>query len=182
MIKDTFMNKLFSLLFFLVLSISPFKIQAQDTLHFHNGKKVVGKIISVNEYTVTYKYQNEDATQTAGRYAVEKINYQSGRIDNISEKITINGEDDWQKVMLLEDRTQIAGLKKGSIIRSNTRFLNLHSANTSERKSFERLLKEAAKINSPFLYITYEHETLYPGLIWSIGATQQVKRAVAFGY
>jgi hypothetical protein len=182
MIKDTFMNKLFSLLFFLVLSISPFIIQAQDTLHFHNGKKVVGKIISVNEYTITYRYQNEDATQTAGRYAVEKINYQSGRIDDISEKITIDGIEDWEKVMLLEDRTQIAGLKKGSIIRSNTRFLNLHSANTSERKSFERLLKEAAKINSPFLYITNEHETLYPGLIWSIGATQQVKRAVAFGY
>jgi len=176
------MNKRYALLFLLMLFVSSLVIHAQDTIYFHNGNKVIGKIIAVNEYTVTYKYLNEEATQTSGRYAIEKINYQSGRIDNISEKIIINSIDDWQKVMLLEDRTQIAGLKKGSIIRSNTRFLNLHSANTSERKSFEKLMKEAAKINSPFLYITYEHETLYPGLIWSIGATQQVKRAVAFGY
>jgi len=176
------MNKTFSLVCLMGLLFVALAAEAQDTLFFHNGKKVIGKVIAVNEYTVIYKYLNEDATQAAGRYAVEKINYQSGRTDNISEKIIINGIDDWQKVMLLEDRTQIAGLKKGSIIRSNTRFLNLHSANTSERKSFEKLLKEAAKLNSPFLYITYEHETLYPGLIWSIGATQQVKRAVAFGY
>lgn len=176
------MNIRYSLFILVMLIVSSFAIRAQDTIYFHNGNKVIGKMIAANEYTITYKYLNEEATQTAGRYAVEKINYQSGRIDNISEKININSIDDWQKVMLLEDKTQIAGLKKGSVIRSNTRFLNLHSANTSERKSFEKLMKEAAKIKSPFLYITYEHETLYPGIIWSIGATQQVKRAVAFGY
>src|SRR4051812_29667455 len=51
-----------------------------DKIYMHNGKVVEGNVVKVAEFTVVYKYANEDAEQTVGKYAVDKILYgKSGR-------------------------------------------------------------------------------------------------------
>ncbi len=176
------MNKFLLLSLLSIFLSAKISFAQNDTIYFHNGNVVAGKVVSVSEYTITYKYSNEDAQQTASKYAIEKIHYQSGRNENITSKIIVNGVEDWEKVMVLDDKSQIAGLTRGNAIRSYTKFLNLHTANTGEKKAYQMLLKEAATFNQPFIFITFERATLYNGVIKGLGALQEIKRAVAFGY
>ena len=70
-------------------------------------------MVRVDEYIVVYKYDGEDAENSISKYAIEKIVYgKSGRVQDFTEKIVVNGENDWEKVVVLEDKSHIAGLKK----------------------------------------------------------------------
>ena len=74
-----------------------------DKVYKHNGEVVDGKVVRVEEYTVVFKYDGEDAENTIGKYAIEKVVYgKSGRVEEVSEKIIVNGKDDWEKVVILE--------------------------------------------------------------------------------
>ena len=105
-------------LIFTLLLIINFVSAQNDKIYKHNGETVDGTVVRLDEYTITFKYLNEDAENVVGKYAIEKIVYgKSGRTEEITEKITINGEDDWEKVVILEDKAYIAGLKKGDEVR-----------------------------------------------------------------
>ena len=62
-----------------------------DVITKHNGETVNGKVIRLEEYTVVFKYDGEDAENSLGKYSIEKIVYgKSGRVEEVSEKIVIN--------------------------------------------------------------------------------------------
>ncbi len=44
-----------------------------DTIYKHSGETVEGKVIRLDEYTVVFKYDGEDAENTIVKYAVKKI-------------------------------------------------------------------------------------------------------------
>ena len=46
-----------------------------DKISLHNGKTIEGTVVRIGEFTVIFKYANEDAEQTVGKYAVSKIIY-----------------------------------------------------------------------------------------------------------
>ena len=50
-------------------------LSQNDKIYMHNGKTVEGTVVRVAEFTLIFKHANEDAEQTAGKYAVEKIVY-----------------------------------------------------------------------------------------------------------
>ena len=59
-----------------------------DKIFKHSGEIVEGKVIRLEEYTIDFVYEGEDAENTIGKYAVEKIIYgKSGREEDITEKI-----------------------------------------------------------------------------------------------
>lgn len=51
-------------------SISTMAFSQSDKLYLHNGKTVEGSVVRNTEFTVVYKYVNEDAEQTISKYAV----------------------------------------------------------------------------------------------------------------
>lgn len=82
----------------LVLGVNTINAQV-DVITKHNGEVVKGKVIKLEEFTIIFKYDGEDAENTISKYAVEKIVYgKSGRVEEVTEKITIDGEKDWEKV------------------------------------------------------------------------------------
>lgn len=177
------MQKLYgSLLFFFSVLTVRGAVAQSDTLFFHNGKTAIGKVISVSGYTVSYVYQGEETMQMISKYALHRIHYRSGRTEPISEKIQVNGEEDWDKVIVLEDKEQNAGLVRASDIRAHTRFINLHTANSGEARVSESLLRQAAKRKCPFILISFERVTVYNGLIKSWGALQEIKKATSYHY
>src|SRR6476646_878295 len=97
-------------LFFLDLS----NLNEKNKMKKHYGETLDVKVIRVNEFTINFKYPGEDAEQTIGKLAVADITYSSGRKESISDKIVINGKDDWEKVQIITDKSQILGLKKGA--------------------------------------------------------------------
>lgn len=148
---------------------------AQDKMYKHTGEKLDVKILKVGEFTITYSYPNEVAEQTIAKYAVGKIEYGSGRKEEITEKIVVSSKDDWEKVVILEDVAATVGLKRQGEIKGKTAgMLSYRTAGNADKKSMERLKKEAAELGAPFVLLTSEKDSR-----WS---TQSIKKGFAYSY
>lgn len=173
------------ILFILSLFISIATFSQNDKIYLHNGKVVEGSVVRVAEFTVVFKYANEDAEQTVGKYTVEKIIYgKSGREEQITEKIIIHSKEDWEKVVILEDKTQVAGLTKVEEIKGKTAFINYRSAAGSDRKAEQKLKEEAAQNGCQFVLLTSDKDinTAGSNSSSSLGNTQSIKKGVAYKY
>lgn len=170
---------------FLLLAVTflGFAANAQvDKIYKHNGEVVDGKVVKLEEYTVIFKYDGEDAENTIGKYAIEKIVYgKTGRVEEVTEKIVINGEADWEKVVILEDKAYIAGLKKVDEVRGKTGLINYHTGNTGDKKAEKKLKIEAAKMGCPFILQTADKSTVGASSN-SLGGSQVIKKGIGYKY
>jgi len=148
-----------------------------DKMIKHNGEKLDVKVIKVGETTISYKYPGEDAEQTIGKFAVASITYgSSGRKEEISEKIVISGEDDWEKVQILNDKAQVLGLKKGEEVRGKTAgYYSFNTAGSADKKATRRIKQEAAKAGAPFILMNSEKTD-------GFGVKQSIKNGTAYTY
>lgn len=146
-----------------------------DKLYKHTGEKLDVKITKVGEFVISFTYPNEQAEQTIGKYAVAKVEYASGRKEDITEKIVISSSDDWEKVIILEDVATTVGLKRQGEIRGKTGGMySFRTSGNADRKAMERLKKEAAELGAPFVLITSEKDSRW--------TTQQIKKGFAYSY
>jgi hypothetical protein len=153
-----------------------------DVITKHSGETVKGKVIKLEEYTIIFKYEGEDAENTVSKYAVEKIVYgKSGRVEEITEKIVINGEDDWEKVVILEEKGYIAGLKKGEEVRGKTGLINFQTGNTGDKKAEKKLKMAAAVIGCPFILMTSDKTTVGANSN-ALGGSQAIKKGIGYKY
>ncbi|CAM3959090.1 hypothetical protein FLCU109888_11015 [Flavobacterium cucumis] len=168
---------------FLIFSLVGFISNAQvDKIYKHSGEVVDGKVVRLDEFTIVFKYDGEDAENTIGKYAIEKIVYgKTGRVEEVTEKIVINGEDDWEKVVILEDKAYIAGLKKVDEVRGKTGLINYHTGNTGDKKAEKKLKIEAAKMGCPFILQTADKSTVGANSN-SLGGSQVIKKGIGYKY
>ena len=153
-----------------------------DKIFKHSDEIVEGKVIRLDEYTIVFKYDGEDAENTIGKYAVQKIIYgKTKRQEDITEKLVINGEDDWEKVVILEDKGYIAGLKKVGEVRGKTGLINFQTGNTGDKKAQKKLKMDAAKQGCPFVLMTSDKTTVGANSN-SIGGSQAIKTGVGYKY
>jgi sRNA-binding regulator protein Hfq len=173
------MKKFLMLAVLLVTAI----VSAQvDKIYKHNGETVEGKVLRVEEYTIVFVYNGEEAENTIGKYAIEKVVYgKSGRTEQITEKIIVNGEDDWENVVILEDKSYIAGLTKVDEVRGKTGLINYHTGNTGDKKAEKKLKIEAAKMGCPFILQTADKSTVGASSN-SLGGSQVIKKGIGYKY
>lgn len=174
------MKKLIVLFSLLVTSVTMFA--QSDEITKHSGEVVKGKVIKVEEYVVVYKYEGEDAENSIGKYAIEKIVYgKSGRVEEVTEKIVVSSEDDWERVVILEDKSYIAGLKKGEEVRGKTGLINYHTGNTGDKKAEKKLKMAAATAGCPFILMTADKATVGANSN-QLGGSQVVKKGIGYRY
>lgn len=170
---------------FLLLAVAflGFAANAQvDKIYKHNGEVVDGKVIKLEEYTIVFRYDGEDAENTLSKYAVEKIVYgKSGRVEEVTEKIVVKTEEDWEKVVILEDKSYIAGLKKGDEVRGKTGLINYHTGNTGDKKAEKKLKMAAAAMGCPFILQTADKSTVGASSN-SLGGSQVIKKGIGYKY
>lgn len=170
------------LVIYLFLGIFVNQPSQADKIYKHNGEVVVGKVLRVEEFTITYVYDGEDAEYTISKYAVERIIHgKSGREENVTEKILLRGEQDWEKVLILEDKSYTAGLKKVEEIKGKTAFINYHTGNTGDKKAEKKLKMAAAKLGCPFILLTSDVSTVGDSSNM-LGGTQKIKKGIAYKY
>lgn len=169
------------LLFAVLFGLNVANAQA-DKIYKHSGEVVEGKVLRLDEYTVVFKYDGEDAENTFGKYAIEKIVYgKTGRVEDVTEKIIVNGESDWEKVVILEDKSYIAGLKKGGEVRGKTGLINFQTGNTGDKKAQKKLKMDAAKQGCPFILLTADKTTVGANSN-ALGGSQAIKTGVSYKY
>lgn len=142
-----------------------------DKLYKHNGETAKVKIIKVGEFTITYSYEGETSQEVISKYAVAKIEYASGRSEDITEKIMIGGKDDWEKVTFLEDKSCIVGLKKVAEI--NVWSYGWTSGNSDKRVT-KKVKSAAADKGGEFIFVASEKNGSYSG--------EAMKRAAIYAY
>ncbi len=168
-------------LFAMVLGFSAANAQ-NDVITKHNGETVEGKVVRVEEYTIVFRYDGEDAENSIGKYAIEKIVYgKSKRVEEVSEKIVVKTEEDWEKVVILEEKSYIAGLKKEGEVRGKTGLINYHTGNTGDKKAEKKLKMEAAKLGCPFILLTADKATVGASSN-GLGGSQAIKKGIAYKY
>jgi hypothetical protein len=156
--------------------ISILSFAQTDKMAKHSGETMEVKIIKVGEATISYKYPGEDAEQTIGKMAVASITYSSGRKEEISEKISISGKDDWEKVQIVTTASQVIGLKKGEEVRGKTSgLLSYNTAGSADKKATKRIKEAAAELGAPFVLMLSEKSDGY-------GIKQAIKNGVAYTY
>ncbi len=149
--------------------------QANDKAYLHNGKTIEVKIIKVAEFNVTFSYPNETAEQVMSRYLVQKIDFASGRTEQITEKIVVSGKEDWEKVIVLEDKGAVVGLVKKEEVRGKTSgLMSFNTAGSADKKSMRKLKEAAAEIGCPFVYLTADKDNQF--------TAQSIKKAIAYNY
>ena len=168
---------------FLVVWLIGFLANAQaDKIYKHNGEVIDGKVVKLEEFTIIFKYDGEDAENTLSKYAIEKIVYgKSGRVEEVTEKIVVKTEDDWEKVVILEDKAFIAGLKKGDEVRGKTGLINYHTGNTGDKKAEKKLKMAAAAMGCPFILQTADKSTVGANSN-SLGGSQVIKKGIGYKY
>lgn len=165
----------------LMLVVTLVSAQA-DKIFKHNGEVVEGKVIRLEEYTIDFVYEGETAENTIGKYAVEKIIYgSSGRVEEITQKIDISGKDGWQNVVILEDKSYIAGLTKGDEVRGKTGLINFQTGNSGDKKAEKKLKMDAVEIGCPFILLTADKTTVGANSNM-LGGSQAIKKGVGYKY
>lgn len=168
---------------FLALMLFVTLVNAQaDKIFKHSGETVEGKVIRLEEYTVVFVYEGETAENTIGKYAIEKIVYgSSGRVEEVTGKIDVSGKDGWENVVILEDKSYIAGLKKGEEVRGKTGLVNFQTGNTGDRKAEKKLKMAAAEMGCPFILLTADKTTVGANSNM-LGGSQAIKKGIAYTY
>lgn len=154
-----------------------------DQIFFHNGKTIDANVSLVDDFKVIFKYAGENAEQTTSKMTIAKIVYNSGREEEISEKIEINGKADWEKVAVLLDKSEIVGLKKVGEVQGKTTgfFSGYTSAAGTDKRSIKKLLMAAAEKGAQFVYMTADKDTKGGMQSGSYGA-QGNKKGIAYTY
>lgn len=146
-----------------------------DKIIKHDGKTMDVKVLKVTEFTISYVYPNETAEQSIGKYAVKQITYASGRTEDITEKIKVAGEDDWENVIIVEDKSAVEGLKKLGDIRGKTNgIFSFHTAGSADKKSMKKLKEAAAELGGQFILLTSDKDNQF--------TTQSIKKGIAYSY
>ena len=148
-----------------------------DQMVKHSGEKLDVKVIKVGETTIAYKYPGEDAEQVIGKFAVASITYGgSGRKEVVSEKIIVLGKDDWEKVQILTDKSQVLGLKAGEEVRGKTSgAFSYNTAGSADKKATKKIKEAAAENGAPFILMTSDKND-------GFGVKQSIKNGVTYSY
>ncbi len=148
-----------------------------DKIYMHNGKVIDGTVVQIGDFTLVFKYANEDAEQTVSKYAVEKIIYgKSGREEKVTDKINVSSKDDWENVVILEDKSEVAGLTKVDEIKGKTSgWISYRTGAGKDKKSEERLKQGAAELGCQFVLVTADKD---PSLV----NPSSIKKGIAYKY
>ncbi|MEG0915621.1 MAG: hypothetical protein RSF68_01260 [Myroides sp.] len=117
---------------------------SQDKLYTHKGDTLTVHIKELNENHIKFNYPNEESTNTLSKNVIEKIEYESGRIEQITNKIIINGLNDWEKVVVTNLESDVLGLTKIGDFKAKAKGSTMTSQGKVEARAFNKLKKEAA--------------------------------------
>lgn len=131
----------------LLLTVVCLSCHAQDKLVFHNGTIAEGKVTETSDKLIKFIYKGEDVVNSISRSTLTEVRYESGRVQEMSQKVEIKSPSDWEKVRVVYDKDEVLGLKSlGQIEKhsSGTWSFFITAGHFSE-KTLKKIRQEAAK-------------------------------------
>lgn len=165
-------------------------------LSIHAQEKKVDKIIllgddkkevfvtKITETEITYTFPNESLENVISKVRVKRIEFGSGRIQEITEKIEIKSEGDWEKVIITNIADDVKGLKRIGEVQSRSGGAGFAKATDVDRKATEKIKRQAAALGAhTILILTKTVKGIEPNAS-GIGydAAKAIITGVAYGY
>lgn len=173
------------LLLWLMIAGSAFVMAQTAHVYLHNGETLEVSVKGIANGVITYSYPQESMTMEISEHQVEKIVFASGRVQQISEKVIVNGKDDWEKVIITSLESDIKGLvRKGEVKGSKTGSSLSNTAKVQEKAERE-MKEEAAKMGAHVIFIKNYKIRDAGGMNAVTGFGQNAKASVsgiAYGY
>lgn len=139
----------FITLLFLTIS-APFFAQSH-TLVKHNGEKLNVNYIKTDNNLIYFNSGKDQVEQTISTFAVaELINTSTNATTKVSDKIVVNGEQDYNKVIVIAPNAT-TGLSSAS---NGSKFVNRVKGQTPlavQQQNITALKRKAAKEGIPFV-------------------------------
>lgn len=137
---------------FLIYSINLF---SQDTITTYSNEIIICKVVEILENNVKYKYINEDIISNISKNNFISIKLESGRIIVGNPRVSIIDENDWQKVIITREKSDISDLEKVAeisekAVSSAGAYGNLE---IMKKKALVALKKKAAKLGCHIVLI-----------------------------
>lgn len=147
------------LAFIIALFLGMTSTSASDELTFHKGHVAKGKVV-LNEATyIKFIYEGESAETTIGKIALAQIKYNSGRIEECSEKVEIlDPKTDFEKVQIFRDKEDTSGLTRLKEIsaKSGGEWAISLKEGRYTKKTIQKLQKQAVEMGGCAILITTE--------------------------
>ncbi len=139
--------------------------QAQDKVKFHNGTVAEGKVSEVTEQFIKFVYKGEETNNIIGTSAISDIEFASGRVQHMTDKVIVEYPEDWENVVIVYDKNQVAGLKSvGKIEKHSNGAWSFHNATGHfMKKALTKAKKEAAKKAACYILIVNQSTTASAG-------------------
>ena len=126
-----------------------------DTIIKIDGDQIVAKILTVSEKGITFSYPDETVVNSLSKNVIKEIALSGGRkiFFNTEPIPEINGKDDWEKVKLTYDASEVEGLiKKEDIVVFAIKKNSFQPDSYLESKVIKEAKIRAATIGAPILY------------------------------
>jgi hypothetical protein len=144
------------ILLFALLFIS-MTARSQDYIITRDGDTLRIQIVKNAEDAVEFLYPNESAINEIGKKSIAKIIFNSGReeVCNTNFEIpTIEGEKDWEKVVITYLESDVKGLKRVQELKATSGWGGSLASGLGYKKAIKALKKKAAKLKAPVVLIT----------------------------
>lgn len=152
--------------------------QQPDKIVYHQGEIAPVIVTGVTERTVTFNYPGEKVQITQSLNAIAQINFASGRIQNGSQKVTVNSSRDWEKVIITDVESDVVGLiKKGELYEKSTATTVFSGSQKIDAKATKKIKMAAAGLGAHVVYLQ--------GLTNDKGlrrVNRSIKSGIAYGY
>lgn len=143
------------ILFSIILLTGSIKIFGQDTIHTYSNEKIICKVVEILDDKVKYKYINEDIINSISKNNFTSIVLESGRIINGNPRVIILDENDWTKVVITKEASDISDLDKVAEIseKAVSSAGAYGSLEKMKKKALDALKKKAAKLGCHIVLI-----------------------------
>ena len=131
----------------LLLAMVSISCYAQDKLVFHNGTVAEGRVTEGSDKLIKFVYKGEDVVNTISKSTLAEVRYESGRVQQMSQKVEVKSASDWEKVRVVYDKEEVLGLKSvGQIEKRSTGTWSFSiTAGHFSEKTLKKIRQEAAK-------------------------------------
>lgn len=109
---------------------------------------------------IRFVYEGEDVPSTLGKVAIEKIKYQSGRVEECSQKIVINDlKKEYEKVLVLREKDDCVGFVRIQEFteKSGGMWSIGATGGKYEQKTIKKLQTKAASLGGCVILITSQN-------------------------
>jgi len=129
---------------------------AQDTIIKRSGDTLVVNITKSSSDFVEFTFPNETLINLEYKNNILEIIYISGRIEKCGAKTklaTINGIEDWEKVIITTNPDDVRGLTKVGEVVGKSGWGGTMAQGIGNKQAREKLKKAAAKKNAPIVLL-----------------------------